>query len=107
MQFRVPACEACGGVLKPAVTFFGDVVPQARKQAALGHATDCNGMLVVGTSLMVWSAYRLVVAAAAKEVPIAVLNLGDTRADREGLQHLKVEAPCGATLQRLADDLGC
>jgi hypothetical protein len=54
---------------------------------------------------MVLSAFRLVEAAAAKGAPIAVVNLGQTRLEKEGVPHLKVEAPCGATLSRLADDL--
>ena len=62
-------------------------------------------MLVAGTSLSVLSAFRLVETAAANGAPIAVVNLGETRLEKAGIPHLKVEAPCGATLSRLADDL--
>jgi len=103
--FRVPPCGACGGVLKTDVTFFGDSLPSSFKAHTLKLAREADGVLVAGTSLMVLSAFRLVEAAAAKGAPIAVVNLGQTRLEKEGVPHLKVEAPCGATLSRLADDL--
>ena len=103
--FRVPPCGACGGVLKTDVTFFGDSLPSPFKARTLELAREADGVLVAGTSLMVLSAFRLVEAAAAKGAPIAVVNLGQTRLEKEGVPHLKVEAPCGATLSRLADDL--
>jgi NAD-dependent deacetylase sirtuin 4 len=103
--FRVPPCGACGGVLKTDVTFFGDSLPSSFKARTLELAREADGVLVAGTSLMVLSAFRLVEAAAAKGAPIAVVNLGQTRLEKEGVPHLKVEAPCGATLSRLADDL--
>ena len=103
--FRVPPCGACGGVLKTDVTFFGDSLPSPFKARTLELAREADGVLVAGTSLMVLSAFRLVEAAAEKGAPIAVVNLGQTRLEKEGVPHLKVEAPCGATLSRLADDV--
>ena len=102
-RFDVPACEACGGVLKPAVVFFGDSIPAARSRAAAAHAEAADAVLVVGSSLMVWSGYRLVRAAAERGVPVAALNLGVTRAD--ALLDLKLTAPCGETLALAAEAL--
>lgn len=102
-RFDVPACEACGGVLKPAVVFFGDSIPAERSRAAAAHAEAADAVLVVGSSLMVWSGYRLVRAAAERGVPVAALNLGVTRAD--ALLDLKLAAPCGETLDLAAEAL--
>ena len=102
--FQVPACSACGGVLKPAVVFFGDSIPAADTRAAASAVQEADGLLVVGSSLMVWSGYRLVRAAAERGLPVAAVNLGATRADT--LLCFKIEAPCGATLKQTADVLG-
>jgi NAD-dependent SIR2 family protein deacetylase len=101
--FRVPDCPACGGVLKPAVVFFGENVPPARVGAAMRALVDADGLLVVGSSLMVFSGYRFCLAAREMGKPIAAVNLGTTRAD--GLLSVKVVADCGATLAALAEGL--
>ena len=95
-DFAVPACAHCGGVLKPDVVFFGENVPRQRVEAAMRHLEDADGVLVVGSSLMVYSGFRFVEAAARAGLPIAAINLGRTRADH--LLALKAEQPCDAAL---------
>jgi NAD-dependent SIR2 family protein deacetylase len=96
-EFRVPDCRECGGVLKPAVVFFGENVPRARVDAAMAALERADALLVVGSSLMVYSGYRFVAAARALGRPTAAVNLGRTRADGE--LHLKVEGDCAAVLE--------
>ncbi|WP_192035562.1 NAD-dependent protein deacetylase [Halomonas sp. YLGW01] len=99
-DFRVPPCGRCGsGVLKPDVVFFGDSVPVSRVKAALAAVDEADALLVVGSSLMVYSGYRFARVAAQRGKPIACLNLGRTRAD--ALFALKLERPIGATLAAL------
>ncbi|MGH8206768.1 MAG: NAD-dependent protein deacetylase [Steroidobacteraceae bacterium] len=95
-DFRVVACSGCGGVLKPDVVYFGENVPPARVQAAMRHLTHADAMLIVGSSLMVYSGYRFVRAAAELGLPIAAVNLGRTRADE--LLALKLAQPCASAL---------
>ncbi|MDA0570502.1 NAD-dependent protein deacetylase [Burkholderia gladioli] len=102
--FRVPACPICAGMLKPAVVFFGENVPRERVAAATRALDEADAMLVVGSSLMVYSGYRFCVWAGERGKPVAALNLGRTRADP--LLALKVEAACGATLEALLARLG-
>lgn len=94
--FHIPACEVCGGTLKPSVVFYGGAVPQATREQAMQAALAADAVLVVGSSLMVWSAFRLVRAAAEQGTPIAAINRGRTRAD--DLIELKIESESGATL---------
>lgn len=94
--FDVPACAQCGGLLKPDVVFFGENVPRERVDAAMAALHEADAMLVVGSSLMVWSGYRFAQAAARAGKPIAAVNLGRTRAD--DLLALKVAAPCAEAL---------
>jgi NAD-dependent SIR2 family protein deacetylase len=95
-SFRVPPCPACGGLVKPDVVFFGENVPRDRVERASMHLVDADAMLVVGSSLMVFSGYRFAREAARLGKPVAALNLGRTRAD--DLLALKVEGDCAAVL---------
>jgi NAD-dependent SIR2 family protein deacetylase len=95
-SFAVPPCSRCGGVLKPDVVFFGESVPRERVEAAAERLEQADAMLIVGSSLMVYSGYRFVEMAARGGKPIAAINLGRTRADE--LLTLKVERPCEAAL---------
>ena len=98
--FRIPPCPNCGGLLKPSVVFFGENVPRATVDDATRALEAADAMLVVGSSLMVYSGYRFCVWAQKMGKPIAAINLGRTRADP--LLTLKVEAPCAETLTALA-----
>jgi NAD-dependent SIR2 family protein deacetylase len=95
-SFEVPACEACGGILKPDVVFFGENVPRDVVATAQDHLAQADAMLIVGSSLMVYSGFRFVQSAANRQIPIAAVNLGRTRAD--DLLTLKVEERCEAAL---------
>jgi NAD-dependent SIR2 family protein deacetylase len=94
--FEVPACAECGGVLKPDVVFFGETVPRDWVDTAAEHLKQADGMLIVGTSLMVYSGFRFAQMAARAGVPMAAVNLGRTRADE--MLALKVEQSCEKAL---------
>jgi NAD-dependent SIR2 family protein deacetylase len=103
--FEVPACAACGALLKPDVVFFGESVPPARVEAARSHLRGADAMLVVGSSLMLYSGYRFAQYAAELGKPMAAINLGRTRADE--LLALKVARPCSAALERVVQSSPC
>jgi NAD-dependent SIR2 family protein deacetylase len=86
--------------MKPDVVFFGESVPRARVDAAVTSLNESDAVLVVGSSLMVFSGYRFVAAAAREGKPIAAVNLGRTRADP--LLSLKIEQPCAEALAFIA-----
>jgi NAD-dependent SIR2 family protein deacetylase len=100
-SFVVPYCPDCGGLLKPDVVFFGENVPQARVEAALAHLARADALLIVGSSLMVYSGYRFVRAAVAAGLPLGAVNLGRTRAD--DLLAFKVEHSCAEALAFLLE----
>lgn len=93
-SFDVPSCSRCGGLLKPDVVFYGESVPRERVERAMQGIREADAMLVVGSSLMVYSGYRFAREAAAAGKPIAAVNLGRTRAD--DLLTLKVVQSCSA-----------
>ncbi len=94
--FLVPACPHCDGVLKPDVVFFGENVPREIVDAATRSLEQADAVLVVGSSLMVYSGFRFVRAAVQDGKPAAAVSLGRTRAD--DLLALKVERPCADAL---------
>jgi NAD-dependent SIR2 family protein deacetylase len=102
-DFQVPHCPSCGGVLKPAVVFFGENVPRGRVDAVMAALAESDALLVVGSSLMVFSGYRFCLAARDAGKPVAAVNLGRTRAD--DLLALKIEDDCGAALETLRASL--
>jgi len=102
-SFRVPVCLRCGGVLKPDVVFFGENVPRPRVDAAFALMSEADVLLVVGSSLAVYSGYRFAVQAQERSMPLAIVNRGPCRADP--LAAVRVEAALGDALPLLADQL--
>lgn len=87
-NFKMVDCPKCGGLLKPKVVFFGDNVSSSLKDFLLHKLTDCDALLVVGSSLQVYSSFRFINAAKDKGIPICILNIGPTRGDPYA--HLKL-----------------
>lgn len=101
--FRVPDCPACGGLLKPDVVFFGDNVPRQRVAQAMDAIDSSAGLLVVGSSLMVYSGYRFAERAHRLGKPLVALNQGVTRGDP--LLTDKIEWDCAEVLVQLLQAL--
>jgi NAD+-dependent protein deacetylase sirtuin 4 len=101
----IPACPQCGGFFKPDVVFFGDAVPRHRVARCQAAVASSDGLLCIGTSLAVHSAFRFVRSAVNHGIPIAILNVGQTRAESEGVDCLKIEAPIGSVLTQVLTQL--
>jgi NAD-dependent SIR2 family protein deacetylase len=103
-SFSVVGCRRCGGELKPDVVFFGGSVSERTLAAAWDLFAEAEALLVVGSSLAVYSGFRFVRRAQERALPIGLVNIGPTRAD--DIAAVKVAAPVGAILSRLASTLG-
>lgn len=104
-RFQVPRCPHCAGErMKPDVVFFGENVAQPTAARALAAAENAAGLLVVGSSLMAYSAFRLCRVIAERGKPLMAINLGKTRADN--LLDLKIEGSCEELLPWLVEELG-
>lgn len=102
-RFIVPDCPECAGILKPDVVFFGDNVPKERVAQVSDALDRADALLVIGSSLMVFSGFRFCRYAQQRSKPIAALTLGKTRADE--LLDLKINAPIAPTLKALLQGL--
>jgi NAD-dependent SIR2 family protein deacetylase len=101
--FLVVDCLTCGGLLKPDVVYFGENVPAARVEASYAMVERARLLLVLGSSLTVFSGRRFVLRAASAGTPVAIVNDGETRGDVHAT--LKLAAPLGVTLSALLDGL--
>ncbi|MEM8559030.1 MAG: NAD-dependent protein deacetylase [Bacteroidota bacterium] len=102
-RFVPPTCPVCGGALKPDVVFFGESVPKPRVGEAQALVAEADALLVVGSSLAVYSGYRFVRQADKANIPVAIVTLGETRGHRHAA--VAVDAPLGEVLPALADRL--
>lgn len=101
-KFRVPPCNHCGEeALMPALVFHGGHVPAHVTEKATHMVEQCDALLVVGSTVTPFSAYRLVRLAKQRGAFLACVNFGDTRAD--DLYDVKVEALVGNAMARLAN----
>jgi NAD-dependent SIR2 family protein deacetylase len=101
--FRVPTCVRCQGVLKPHVVFFGEGVPRDRVDRAFAAVDAADALLIVGSSLAVFSGFRFARHASRTGKPVAIVNLGETRADPLAAARLEVRA--GVALPPLVEAL--
>jgi NAD-dependent SIR2 family protein deacetylase len=99
-QFTVPICSNCGGTLMPDVVFFGGTVPRERVRVCMDALERADALLVVGSSLQVYSGFRFCRRVNELGKPLALLNPGTTRAD--DIAQLKVTADCQAVLSAIA-----
>jgi len=103
------------GILKPSVVMFGESIASSVKEAA-EHAIDGSGrLLVLGTSLATYSAWRLARRAKERGMPIGILNLGGVRGEdgffqdlsgsQQGESGVRIEMGTDKILPGLVDQL--
>ena len=100
-RVKIPHCPDCDGVLKPDVVFFGDAVPKADVERGYRWVEQAQAVLVLGSSLMVYSSFRYVRKAHELGMPVMAINQGKTRAD-ELFSH-KADVDCVGGLEKLLD----
>lgn len=99
-RFQVPKCPDCGAdKLKPDIVFFGDNVPMSRIEEIVRWNCRSDGLLVLGSSLSVFSGYRLVLQTKELGLPVAIVTIGETRGDPKA--DLKISAKCGDIIPKL------
>ena len=102
-KFEIPACSACGGVLKPDIVFFGEFVPREKFVEASALVQKADALLIAGSSLVVNSGIRLLDQATRRRIPVLILNRGVTKGDSRAT--LKIDAGASETLVGLRDRL--
>ena len=95
------------GILKPAVVMFGESIATDVKTAAEDAIYNASRILVIGSSLATYSAWRLVKKARELGMPIGILNIGGVRGEESFFQGLKGgnEGELGVRCNERADKL--
>jgi NAD-dependent SIR2 family protein deacetylase len=101
--FTIPDCTVCGGMLKPNVVFFGELVPTVKFTEATALVSGAEALIIAGSSLFVNSGIRLLEQARRRKLPIVVINRGETKGDGRAL--IKLDAGTSESLAGLADRL--
>ena len=102
-RFHTPTCQRCGGILKPDVIFFGGNVPKRRVVTIASRLAESDAMMIVGSSVHTYSAYRHVKEAHDQGLPILVLNIGPTRVD--SLADVIIRARTGEALGSVMESI--
>ena len=77
---EVPLC-GCGGIIKPDIVFFGEMLPQREISASFEYAADCELFIAIGTSLAVYPAASLPLAAKENGAKLVIVNREPTPLD--------------------------
>ncbi|AVG23997.1 NAD-dependent protein deacetylase [Pontimonas salivibrio] len=104
IDFVVPRCDLCKGVLKPEVVFFGEFVPGSVFRHAQALLAQSGALVVAGSSLVVNTGMRLVSQAKKRRLPIVVINRGPTRADQ--VATVRIEGGTSESLSALRQAVG-
>jgi len=94
-----PECRRCGGILKTATVYFGEMLDGRVVGACTAAAADCDVLVAVGTSLQVWPAAGLADIAVGSGARLVVVNAQETPYD--DVADLVVREPIGTALPRL------
>jgi len=102
-NFQLPHCNNCQdavqGFFKPDIVFFGDNVPKERVEKVYSELESSDSLLVIGSSLQVYSGYRFILKANELNKPVAIINIGETRGDK--FAHIKLSGKCSDVLSKI------
>lgn len=98
-SFKIPDCPKCGGMLKPEIVFFGDSVPKSSAEKLANWICNSDALLILGSSLKVYSGYRILLHCYDMGTPIAIVNIGAARGEEKA--QLKISAKCGDIIPKL------
>lgn len=102
-QIMIPPCELCDGVIMPDVVFFGGTVPKMRVEAAFNSLAKADCLLVVGSSLTVYSGFRFPRWAHNNGLPVYAINEGEMRGSE--MFDLILQVSCESALPEIAEAL--
>lgn len=98
----LPRC-ACGGLIRPGVVLFGEMLPEQAMLDAYAVMERCEGLLIVGSSLLVHPAAGLPAIVRRRNKPLWIINLSATPYD--DVADLVIRERAGDVLPGVADRL--
>lgn len=101
-QETVPHCD-CGGVIRPDVVLFGELLPEGAMERALSEAHRCDLALAIGSSLIVYPAAEVPYVAKMSGAQLIIINLDPTPLD--DLADRVYRYPAGLFLKRVGEEV--
>lgn len=95
----IPDCEKCHGILKPDIVFFGEALLSRVKDAAIKHSRNCNFLIAIDSSLVVYPAAFIPVYAKEAGAKLVIINIGKTPCDE--LADIVINNKAGETMARI------
>ncbi len=102
-QPKAPVCEQCGGILKAEVIFFGEALPEKTLKDATYHASTCDLLIVIGSSLVVYPAAYMPMYAKSGGARLVIINMSETPYDGEA--DILIRAGAGDTMTRVTAEV--
>ncbi len=96
---EMPKCESCGGLLRPDIVWFHEMLPPEIWERSAEAASDCDVLLVVGTSAVVYPAASIIPIARNSNAKVIEFNLKETEASSQ--VDIGLYGPAGVMLPRL------
>ena len=103
MGEKVPVCDACAGILKPATVSFGQPMPERETREAEVRSSACDLFLVVGSSLVVYPAAQMPLIAKSSGARLVIVNL--TATPHDGYADVVINEKIGTTLSSMVDEV--
>ena len=100
---EVPDCELCQGILKPDVVFFGELLPELTLKNATAHATRCDLMIVIGSSLVVYPAAYMPMYAKESGSKLAIIN--NTPTSFDDAADVVIHHSAGMVMERIMENV--
>ena len=98
---EVPGCERCQGILKPDVVFFGELLPEWTLKNATAHASRCDLMIVIGSSLVVYPAAYMPEYAKEGGAKLAIIN--NTPTSFDDVADVVIRQSAGVAMERIME----
>lgn len=96
-----PVCESCGSLLRPHIVWFGEMLDPENLKAAMLAASECDYLIVAGTSAAVQPAASMPLLA--RRAGAFVLEMNPEPTELSGFLDECIQAPSGEALPRLAE----
>jgi len=105
---ETPDCEACHGILKPGVVFFGESLPEKVLKEATHRSHSCDLFIVIGSTLVVYPAAYMPVYAVDSGAKLVIINLSSTPMDEQATVLLRAKAgeTMSEVLERVREKIG-
>ncbi|MGR8948535.1 MAG: SIR2 family NAD-dependent protein deacylase [Gammaproteobacteria bacterium] len=97
----LPICDSCGGIVKTATISFGQAMPEEEMQRAEYAANNCDLMIAIGSSLVVYPAAGFPIYAKRNGANLVIINREQTEQDQ--IADLVLNSEIGETLGEALD----